>query len=187
MLSRRDFLVGPLAGALGASAAWGQAVLGDDGLYHQPWFLQSLLELGDDLQAAADNGKRFAVMWELRACPYCRDTHLINFARPEIESFIKARFDILQLNLVGAREVTDFDGQKLTEKQLAEKYGIRFSPTVQFFPERTDGLDRKRPREREIIRTQGYLQPPQFLGTFRYIAERAYERGTLLDFLKSNS
>lgn len=187
MLSRRAVLIGPMAGALASATARAQAVLGDDGLYHQPWFLQSLLELGDDLQVANEGGKRFAVMWELRGCPYCRDTHLVNFARPEIEAYIKSRFEILQLNLVGAREVTDFDGEKLSEKQLAEKYGIRFSPTVQFFPERAEGLGRKRPREREIIRTQGYLQPPQFLGTFRYIAERAYERGTLLDFLKTQS
>ncbi len=187
MLSRRDFLIGSMAGALTPALARGQAVLGDDGIYHQPWFLQSLLELGDDLQAANEAGKRLAVMWELRGCPYCRDTHLVNFARPEIEAYIKTRFEILQLNLVGAREVTDFDGEKMPEKRLAEKYGIRFTPTVQFFPERADGLDRKRPREREITRTQGYLAPQQFLASFRFVAERAYERGTLLDFLKANS
>lgn len=187
MLSRRDFVVGSLSGALSVSAARGQSILGDDGLYHQPWFLQSLLELGDDLQAATEGGKRFAMIWELRGCPYCRETHLVNFARPDIESYIKNRFEILQLNVVGAREVVDFDGEKLPEKRLAEKYGVRFTPTVQFFPDRIDGLGLKRPREREIVRAQGYLEPPQFLAMFRYVAERAYERGTLRDFLKANS
>jgi thioredoxin-related protein len=176
-----------MAGALAPAIARSQAVLGDDGLYHQPWFLQSLLELGDDLQMATDSGKRFSVIWELRGCPYCRDTHLVNFARPEIETYIKTRFDILQLNIIGAREVTDFDGEKLSEKQIAEKYGIRFTPTVQFFPERADDFSQKRPREREILRAQGYLAPPQFLAMFRFVAERAYERGTLHDFLKANS
>jgi thioredoxin-related protein len=70
---------------------------------------------------------------------------------------------------------------------LAEKYGIRFTPTIQFFPERMGVAAKTRPREREIVRLQGYLPPPQFLGTFRFIAERAYERGTLQDFLKANS
>jgi thioredoxin-related protein len=187
MLSRRAVLTGSIAAALASAPARAQAVLGEDGLYHQSWFLQSLLELGDDLQMATDGGKRFAVIWELRGCPYCRDTHLVNFAKPEIATYIKTRFDVLQLNLVGASEVTDFDGEKLSEKQLAEKYAVRFTPTVQFFPEHIGDIAKKRPREREITRTQGYLPPAQFLATFRFIAERAYERGTLLDFLKANS
>lgn len=187
MPSRRDVLIGSVASVLTSTNARSQAVLGDDGLYHQPWFLQSLLELGDDLQMATDNGKRFAIIWELRGCPYCRQTHLVNFARPEIASYIKTHFDVLQLNLVGAREVIDFDGEKIPEKRFAEKYGIRFTPTVQFFPERIKGLDLKKPREREIVRAQGYLQPQQFLAMFRFVAERAYERGTLHDFLKANS
>ncbi|MBX9776133.1 MAG: thioredoxin family protein [Xanthobacteraceae bacterium] len=172
---------------LASTSARSQTLLGDDGLYHQPWFLQSLLELGDDLQMATDNGKRFVIIWELRGCPYCRETHLVNFAQPEIVSYVKTHFEVLQLNLIGDREVMDFDGEKVPEKRLAEKYGVRFTPTFQFFPERVDGLAPRKPREREIVRAQGYLQPPQFLAMFRFVAERAYERGTLADFLKSKS
>lgn len=187
MLSRRDFLIGSLVGTLTSTSARSQAVLGDDGLYHQPWFLQSLLELGDDLKVAIDNGKRFAIIWELRGCPYCREMHLVNFAQREIAAYVRMHFEVLQLNLIGDREVTDFDGEKAPEKRLAEKYGVRFTPTVQFFPEHVDGLAARKPREREIVRAQGYLQPKQFLAMFRFVAERAYERGNLNDFLKANS
>jgi len=183
MLSRRS-LLSASALAMSASAARSAAVLSDDGLYIQPWFLQSLLELGDDLSGAAEKRKRFAIVWELKGCPYCKDIHLINFARPEIENYVKDRFDILQLNMIGSREVVDFDGEKLPEKRLAEKYGVRFTPTFQFFPEVLDGLAKKKPRDRELMRSQGYLEPRQFLATFRYVAERAYEKGTLADFLK---
>lgn len=189
MLSRRSFV-----SALSAVCTLGlvpparsAALLSDDGLYTQPWFLQSLLELADDLTAATEARKRFAIMWELRGCPYCKDTHLINFAQPDIESYIKERFDILQLNIIGDREVTDFDGEKLPEKRLAEKYGVRFTPTFQFFPEVTTGLAAKRPRDREIVRAQGYMAPAQFQAMFRFVTERAYEKGSLLDFLKANS
>ena len=118
-------------------------------------------------------------MWELQGCPYCKKTHLINFAEPEIESFIKERFEILQLNIIGAREVTDFDGEKLPEKELAQKYGVRFTPTIQFFPESAAGLAQKKPREREVERAQGYLEPKPFLAMFRFVSERAYEKGSL--------
>ena len=79
-------------------------------------------------------------MWELRGCPYCRETHLVNFARPDIEDYVKANFEILQLNIIGARKVTDFDGSEISEKALAAKYGVRFTPTIQFFPESADSL-----------------------------------------------
>lgn len=182
MLSRRAF-VGSAA-LLSTAAARGEAVLTDDGLYRQPWFLDSFLELASDLEEAAQKGKRFAVTWELKGCPSCKDTHLVNFAQPEIEAFVKERFEVLQLNLVGAREVTDFDGDKLSEKRLAEKYGIRFTPTFQFFPERAAGLGARRPRDREVARSQGYLPPAQFRRMFAFVAEKAYERGTLADYLR---
>jgi thioredoxin-related protein len=189
MLSRRSFLAGSLTGALvlpsgrGASA---QAVLTEDGLYREPWFLESFLELADDLEGAAEKSRRFAIVWELRGCPYCRETHLVNFAKPEITDFVKAKFDILQLNIIGAREVVDFDGEKTSEKRLAEKYGVRFTPTFQFFPERSAGLATRKPREREVARAQGYLLPEHFLALFKFVSERAYEKGSLRDYLKAN-
>lgn len=190
MLSRRSFLAGSVIGAAalaGARSGWGQAILTDDGLYRQPWFLDSLLELADDLDDASGKGRRFAILWELRGCPYCKDTHLVNFARPDIADFVKERFDILQLNIIGAREITDFDGEKLAEKRLAEKYGVRFTPTIQFFPPRSAGLGARKPREREVARVQGYLVPDQFLAMFRFVSERAYEKGSLGDYIKANS
>ena len=85
--TRRNLVTGgvALAASLAAPRLRAEPVLSDDGLYRQPWFVESFLELGDDLQAAANSGKRFAVMWELRGCPYCRETHLVNFARKDIE------------------------------------------------------------------------------------------------------
>lgn len=187
MPSRRVVLAGSAAMLLAWSGArsLAQAVLTEDGLYRQPWFLDSLLELADDLEAAARQGKRFVIMWELRGCPYCRDTHLVNFARPEIAAYVRANFDILQLNLIGAREVVDFDGERLREKRLAEKYGVRVTPTLQFFAERIEGAAAKSPRAREVARLQGYFEPRAFLAAFRFVAERGYERGTLTDALRA--
>jgi thioredoxin-related protein len=187
MLSRRSLLLGAAAAygfsVRGASA---EAILTDDGLLKQPWFLESFLELAADLEETSAKRKRFALVWELRGCPYCKDMHLVNFADPEIESFIKARFEILQLNLIGAREVTDFDGEKLSEKRLAEKYGVRFTPTILFFPETASGLATKKPIEREVARLQGYLRPADFRRYFAFVAEKAYERGSLRDYLKDS-
>jgi thioredoxin-related protein len=188
MLWRREFLAGLATGGLCLShgMAHAEAVLTEEGFYREPWFLESFLELADDLAAASEKKKRLAIMWELRGCPYCKETHLVNFAKPEIADFIKDRFEILQLNIIGSREVTDFDGAKLSEKALARKYGVRYTPTFQFFPDSTTGLAQKPPREREVVRTQGYLEPPHFLAMFRFVSERAYEKGSLRDYLKAH-
>src|SRR5438132_12993186 len=163
--TRRSLLAG--GAALTASVIGRRAsaapVLTEDGLYRQPWFLDSFLELAEDLQGAANLGKRFAVMWELRGCPYCRETHLVNFARPDIEDYIKSNFEILQLNIIGSRKVTDFDGAEVSEKALAARYGVRFTPTFQFFPGTAAGLAEKSPEQREVARAPGYLRPDDFL------------------------
>lgn len=190
MISRRLLLTGSAAcglAALQGGPARAQAVLTEDGIYREPWFLESFLELADDLAAANEKRKRLAIMWELRGCPYCKETHLVNFAKPEITDFVRQRFEVLQLNLIGSREVVDFDGEKLSEKRLAQKYDVRYTPTFQFFPETTEGLAGRKPREREVARAQGYLQPPHFLAMFRYVAEGAYEKGSLRDYLRANS
>jgi len=186
MLSRRALMMAGGGLALAAGPVRAAAVMTDDGFYREDWFLDSFLELADDLKTTASAGKQFAIMWEQRGCPYCRDTHLINFAQKEIESYIRTHFEVLELNLHGSRVVTDFDGRQLGEKQLAAKYGVRGTPTIQFFADRKD-LASKAPRDREVNRIQGYLAPRDFVRMFAFVAERAYERGSLRDYLRRQS
>ena len=187
MTTRRQFLVGSGAALLSADAARAQAILSEDGLHKQPWFVETFLELADDLEAARAAGKRFAVLWELRGCPYCREMHLVNFARPDIADYVRSNFDILQLNIVGSRKVTDFDGTQLGEKAFAGRYQVRFTPTIQFFPETLDGLAKLSPDKREVMRIPGYLKADDFLDVFRFVRERGYEKGTLRDFVRGRS
>ncbi|NNG05638.1 MAG: thioredoxin fold domain-containing protein [Inquilinus sp.] len=157
----------------------------DDGLYSQEWFIQSFLDLAEDLDDAAAEGKRFAIMWELRGCPYCRQTHLVNFARPEINDYVRERFNVLQLNFLGSREVTDFDGEVLPEKELARKYNIRFTPTFQFFPGSAAEIGGGTGPDVEVERMAGYFRPFHFYAMFQYVAERAYEGGSFRPFLQA--
>jgi thioredoxin-related protein len=106
-------LAAAAASALAIGPAGAEPILTDDGLYKEPWFLESFLELPDDLEDARKAGKRFVVMWELKGCPYCKETHFVNFARSDISDYIKANFVVLQLNIIGSRKVKDFDGQEL--------------------------------------------------------------------------
>ncbi len=153
-----------------------EPVLNDDGLYTQEWFLESFLELRDDLTEAGGNGKSFAIIWEQKGCPYCRELHLTNFANDDIRQYVRDNFEVIQLNIWGAREVTDFDGSALSEKELASKRNIRFTPTVQFYTMPAGaGEDWDGPVE-EAARMPGYLRPGPFMAMFQYVHDGAYER-----------
>ena len=186
-MTRRDLLLGAAAtGAFAALPARAEGpVLTADGIYKEPWFLDSFLNLSDDLEDAHKAGKRFVIMWELKGCPYCKETHFVNLAQPRISNYIKSNFEVLQLNIIGSLKVTDFDGEQLAEKALAAKYGVRFTPTFQFFAERAGPLKDLAPQKREVARAPGYMLPDDFLALFRFVREKAYEKGSFRDFLKS--
>lgn len=156
----------------------------EDGMYTESWFLQSFLDLSEDLAEANAREKRFVIMWELKGCPYCKETHFVNFADKEIRNFVRENFLVLQLNIQGSRGVTDFDGEELEERDLASKYGIRYTPTFQFFGEDPEILADMAPRDREVTRMFNLFKPELFLGTFRYVHERAYKTEKLRSYLK---
>ncbi len=186
LMTRRTLLLGAAVAGIAPLRAWAdEPQLTAEGLIAEPWFLESFLDLPDDLASAHKEGKRLVIMWELRGCPYCRETHLVNFAQPRIADYIKANFEVLQLNIIGDRKVKDFDGTELSEKALAAKYAIHFTPTFQFFPETTAGLKDETPAKREVARAPGYLRPDDFLAFFRFVREKAYDKGSFRDFLKS--
>jgi len=151
-------------------------ILGDDGLYHQSWFLTSFMDLKEDLAEAQAEGKRFAVLWEQKGCPYCRDLHTINFADPKINKYVRENFVVLQLNMWGDREVTDFDGETLPEKAIARKWGVVFTPTMQFFVEESELKAGKGGRDQMVWMMPGYFRKGHFLGSFEFVKERIYEK-----------
>ena len=147
----------------------------EEGLHVQPWFLDSFLDLAEDADEAAQAGKQLVIFWEQKGCPYCRETHRVNLRIPDIVDYIKKNFVVLQLNLWGDREVTDFDGEVTTEKKLARKYRIQYTPTLQFFPANAGSKTKNPGQEVEIWRLLGYWKPFHFKNSFVYAREKGYE------------
>ena len=183
MTNRRQ-LLGAMAGGvalwsapalLRPALAATEPALNDDGLHVQPWFVQSFLEMRDDLADAAAAGKRLAVIWEQKGCPYCREMHRVNFARDDISTYVREHFAVVQLNIWGSREVTDFDGEAMEERALARRWRVNFTPTICFFPPMLDGLDGKPGSEIEVARMPGYFKPFHFMSMFQFVNDQAYK------------
>jgi thioredoxin-related protein len=180
LFSRRHFLAGSaIVATFAMIGSASGAELSEDGLHQQPWFLQSFLDLSEDLQAAQANEKIFVVLWELKGCPYCKLLHDQNFANATITEYAKENFDFLQLNLIGSRPVTDFDGQEVPENEFAVRQGVRGTPTLVFFIEGEGGAPK------EVARTQ-YLQPEEFYGMLRFVREKGYESASFDEWFQAN-
>ena len=148
---------------------------GDDGLHKQSWFHESFLNLKEDSAEAMGAGKRLLVMWEQKGCPYCEKTHMVNLRNGDIVDYMKQHFVTIQLNLWGDREVTDLDGEVLSEKELALKWGVRYTPTLTFLPLDLGDNKGKSGRDASVHTLFGYFYPFHFMTTLQYVVEKGYE------------
>lgn len=159
-----------LAGLAGPVAA---AEVGDDGLHKQPWFATTFRDIKEDLAAANADGKRLALMFEQRGCTYCRKIHEQVLTDPEVRDFIKANYMVVQYNLYGDEEVTDLDGEALTEKTAARKWRVSFTPTIFFLAEQADGT--KGVGESTVAVMPGAFNKGTFLDMFQWVHKKGYE------------
>lgn len=194
VLNRRDFLASTtLAGAAltwpsltltAATSELAEPAVADNGLFTQPWFLDSFMELNDDLAEAAAAGKFLAVLFEQRGCPYCKELHKVNFAKKEVRDYLDANFKVIQLDMWGSREVTDFDGKALAEKDIAVRWGVNFTPTMVFFPNDPMAVNGQTGKQAEVARMPGYFKPFHFLSMLEYVREGQHAKQHFQRFLQ---
>lgn len=124
-----------VASALAFGTVSAQAELNDDGLHIAPWLMETFRDLREDLGEATANGQRLAVIIEQRGCIYCDEMYEEVFVVPEIEQMLTDDFFVVRLNMYGGTEVTDFDGEIMSESQIVRRWRVLFTPTILFFPE----------------------------------------------------
>ena len=156
-----------------ASTTQAAAPLGEDGLHKEDWFVITFRDVKDDIAAAAAAGKRLVMIFEQRGCIYCKKVHEEILTDPEVRDFVKANFNVVQYNLYGDEEVTDLDGTKLTEKTAGRKWGVIFTPTILFMPEKApSGGDT---RQAAVAIMPGAFRKGTFLDLFTWVKEKRYQ------------
>ena len=156
------------------------ATVGDDGLHIQPWIRDTFKDLQEDLDEANAEGKRLAIFFEQRGCIYCTKMHESVYPDPELSNYIDENFFVIQLNLHGDLEVVDFDGNTLTEKQIARKWGILFTPSVIFLPEEVE--EGKTAIQSAVAMMPGAFGRGTTLDMFTWVNEKLYELDSDEDF-----
>jgi len=157
---------------IAAAGSLQAAELGDDGLHKQPWFSVTFKDMREDIKAAADEGKRLAIIVEQRGCIYCKKMHETVFSQPDVVDYIKANFKVVQYNMFGDEEVTDLDGQALSEKQAVRKWQLAFTPTILFMPEQAP--DDGSARAAAVAVMPGAFGKWTNLHMFQWVQEKGY-------------
>ncbi|MEJ1464109.1 MAG: thioredoxin fold domain-containing protein [Candidatus Sedimenticola sp. (ex Thyasira tokunagai)] len=140
---------------------------------HPNWFKESFLELADDVEEAADEGKHVILFMHLNGCPYCYKMLEENFKHAPHTEFIKEHFDVIQINIKGDREVAVDTDTTVTEKELAGMLKVQYTPTILFL----------NTENKTVLRTNGYRSVPAFKHALDFVQQKAYERTTLAKFI----
>lgn len=152
-------------------AAWGTggasggltAGLENPGYHEMPaWFKSSFLDLREDVDEAATDGRRLLLYVYQDGCPYCAKLLRESFGDRRISALTQARFEVVAINLWGDREVTGLSAETTTEKRLAAGLGVQYTPTLLLLNE--DG--------QPVLRINGYYPPDRLELALRYVGER---------------
>lgn len=169
------FVVLLLAVAGHVSPARAVVPIGDDGLHKPTWLQNTFLDLRDDLAEANAQHKRLMIIVEQRGCIYCKKMHEEIFPTPAIDKIIRDTYFVDQLNLWGDRQVTDFDGKVLPEKEMAVRWNVVFTPTMIFLPEEVPAG--KMASQAAVMMMPGAFGKQTTLAMFTYIRDRVYLDG----------
>jgi thioredoxin-related protein len=108
-------------------------------------------------------GRPIALFFEQPDCPACERLHAGLRANRQIRDSLE-RFHAVQLDMWSQQPLTWLDGSKSSPRQLADRYDIKYAPTILL-------LD---PQGREIIRNEAEFKAFHTLGIFDYAAGQAW-------------
>ncbi|MCU7852024.1 MAG: thioredoxin fold domain-containing protein [Candidatus Thiodiazotropha sp. (ex Monitilora ramsayi)] len=146
------------------------------GFHEKPaWFKHSFLDLQEDVSEAADEGKRLILFFHQDGCPYCAKLLNENFTIKDIVEKTKNSFQVIEINIWGDNEVTDLDGKVTTEKDLAARLKVMYTPTLLFLDE----------QGHTVLRINGYFPPHKFSTALDYVAEKQETKQRFRDYLAS--
>jgi thioredoxin-related protein len=124
------------------------------------WFVNSFLDIREDVSDAAATGKRVLLYFYQDGCPYCKKLLDTNLALQDTETRMREHFAVIAINMWGDREVTGFAGELTTEKEFAKSLRVMFTPTLLFLDESGN----------VVLRVNGYYPPHKFNAALDYAA-----------------
>ncbi|MBC8494031.1 MAG: thioredoxin fold domain-containing protein [Candidatus Thioglobus sp.] len=139
------------------------------------WFKATFMDFSEDLEEAADEGKHVMIYFHQDGCPYCAKLVQDNFHDKKLVAKLQKNFDTIETNMWGDRELVDWQGNELTEKEFSTQMKIQFTPTLVFL----------NPKGETLLRLNGYQSIEKMHATLDYIANKTYLKQTYASYLNN--
>ena len=96
---------------------------------------------------------------------------------PEIDALIREHYFVVQINMFGGSEITDFDGEALTEKEAVRRWGVVFTPTLIFLPEAVP--EGETAAQAAVVTMPGAFEKGTTRALFQWVVDHGYDSGEL--------
>ena len=166
-------LLASFATAIAANPPAPGKITGGKTTHHPDWFKESFLDITEDVNEAADADKHVILFMHLNGCPYCYKMTEENFKNAPYTKFIKKNFDVIVINIKGDREIAFNENTSVSEKELAKRLKVRYTPTILFL----------NTKNKIVARLNGYRSVPDFKHILDYVSEKAYAKTTLAKYM----
>jgi len=138
------------------------------------WFSLSFLDLNESLEEARKDGKKGMIIYFGRKdCAYCKALLEGSWGDPTIREYTQKNFNVIAIDVRGARAVIDFNQRKWTEKTYATHRRMNFTPTLLFYT--TSG--------QLALKLPGYRPKYQFRAALEYVADAHYLQESYRQYL----
>ena len=144
------------------------------------WFKATFLDFSEDLEEANDEGRHVMIYFHQNGCPYCAKLVEDNFHDKELVAKLQKDFDVIETNMWGDRELTDWQGREFSEKDFSAFMKIQFTPTLIFLNAKGES----------VLRLNGYQSIDKMHATLDYIAKKIYlnqSYASYINTLKNNT
>jgi thioredoxin-related protein len=102
---------------------------------YEHFFDQTFGDFSEELARARDEGKQGVLLFfEMDECPFCHRMKQTVLNQPRVQGYYQEHFLSFAVDVGGDLEITDFNGESMSEKDFAFKQNrVRATPVFQFY------------------------------------------------------
>ncbi len=140
------------------------------------WTGSKVYSMEEAQTLASENGKKVLVEVYAVWCGYCRKMAAETHPDPKVRKAIDELFYLVRLDAESAKEVV-FNGQTMTESELAAAFGVSSFPTTVFVDTNGDPLGYQ----------PGFMDATTYAFLTSYVGTESFKTQSFEDFVSSSS